>query len=180
MIAGTPQYMSPEQAPASRRRPRSDLFSLGSVMYAMCTGHAPFRAESVFAVLQRIVHDEPRPIRDANPTVPAWLEAFIERLMAKDRDERFQSAAEVAELLSRELAHLQDPRRHPAARALGCRRRTPGIGSPPRVIKLWRRRRPPWLPSRRPQQRGNSKIAPQRPAAAQRQACQRPLRAVSR
>jgi serine/threonine protein kinase len=90
------------------------LFSLGSVMYAMCTGHAPFRAESVFAVLQRIVHDEPRPVRDANPGVPAWLEAFIERLMAKDRDERFQSAGEVAELLSRELAHLQDPRRHPA------------------------------------------------------------------
>jgi serine/threonine-protein kinase len=114
MLAGTPQYMSPEQIHRDACDARSDLFSLGSVMYAMCTGHAPFRAESVFAVLQRIVHDEPRPVRDANPNVPAWLEAFIERLMAKDRDERFQSAAEVAELLARELAHLQDPRRHPA------------------------------------------------------------------
>jgi hypothetical protein len=114
MLAGTPQYMSPEQIHRDACDARSDLFSLGSVMYAMCTGHAPFRAESVFAVLQRIVHDEPRPVRDANPGVPAWLEAFIERLMAKDRDERFQSAGDVAELLSRELAHLQDPRRHPA------------------------------------------------------------------
>lgn len=123
MLAGTPQYMSPEQIHRDACDARSDLFSLGSVMYAMCTGRAPFRAESVFAVLQRIVHDEPRPVRDANPDVPAWLEAFIERLMAKDRDERFPSASEVAELLSRELAHLQDPRRHPA---------------PPR----------PWLPKR--------------------------------
>jgi serine/threonine protein kinase len=101
--------MSPEQINHDVCDARSDLFSLGSVLYAMCTGHAPFRAESVFAVLQRIVHNEPRPVHEANPNVPAWLAAFIGRLMAKDREARFQSATQVAELLEQELAHLQNP-----------------------------------------------------------------------
>jgi serine/threonine protein kinase len=109
VLAGTPQFMSPEQVRGESCDGRSDLFSLGSVMYAMCTGHEPFRAESVYSVLQRIVNDEPRTIREQNPGVPEWLEAFIGKLMAKDREERFQSAAEVAEVLERELAHLQNP-----------------------------------------------------------------------
>lgn len=114
MLAGTPQFMSPEQINRDACDARSDLFSLGSMMYAMCTGHAPFRADSVFAVLQRIVHEEPRRIREQNPSVPFWLEGFIARLMAKDCEARFQSAAEVAELLERELAHLQNPGLAPA------------------------------------------------------------------
>jgi serine/threonine-protein kinase len=114
MLAGTPQYMSPEQINHDSCDARSDLFSLGSVMYAMCAGHAPFRAESVFAVLQRIVHQRPRPVREVNSHVPEWLAAFIERLMAKDREARFPSAAEVAELLEQELAHLQNPGHAPA------------------------------------------------------------------
>jgi serine/threonine-protein kinase len=114
VLAGTPQFMSPEQVRGEPCDGRSDLFSLGSVLYAMCTGHEPFRAESVYGVLQRIVTDAPRPIREQNPAVPAWLERFVGKLMAKDRADRFQTAADVAEVLERELAHLQNPTIGPA------------------------------------------------------------------
>ncbi len=109
VVAGTPQYMSPEQAEGEQLDYRTDLFSLGSVMYAMCTGRAPFRASSALAVLRRVVDDEPRPIREVNPDIPEWLEAIISHLMAKDPNKRIKSAQEVSDLLSQYLAHLQHP-----------------------------------------------------------------------
>ena len=108
-IAGTPQYMAPEQARGESVDARADLFSLGSVMYAMCTGHPPFRAETTLAVLRRICDDQPRPLCEVNPEVPAWLAAIVERLLAKSAADRFQSADEVAELLGKWLAHVQQP-----------------------------------------------------------------------
>jgi serine/threonine protein kinase/tetratricopeptide (TPR) repeat protein len=108
-VAGTPQYMSPEQAQGKAVDQRSDLFSLGSVLYAMCTGRAAFRAESAMAVMHRICHDTPRNIRETNPDIPAWLTVIVDRLLAKDADERFRSADEVAELLGQCLAHVQHP-----------------------------------------------------------------------
>jgi serine/threonine-protein kinase len=108
-IAGTPQYMAPEQARGEPIDARADLFSLGSVIYAMCSGHPPFRAETTLAVLRRICDDAPRDLREANPDVPEWLAAIVARLLAKSPDERFQSADEVADLLERWLAHLQQP-----------------------------------------------------------------------
>ncbi len=108
-ISGTPQYMSPEQARGESVDPRSDLFSLGSVMYATSTGHSPFRAESVFGVIKRVCESEPRPIRETNPETPEWLEAFVAKLHSKNREQRFDSANEVAELLGQELAYLQAP-----------------------------------------------------------------------
>ncbi|HMF13819.1 MAG TPA: serine/threonine-protein kinase, partial [Gemmataceae bacterium] len=106
-IAGTPAYMSPEQANGERIDHRSDLFSLGSVLYTLCAGHPPFRAESSMAVLKRVCEETPRPVRDINPEVPEWLEAMIAKLQAKDRAQRFDTAAEVGALLSRRLAQLQ-------------------------------------------------------------------------
>lgn len=108
-LAGTPQYMSPEQARGKGVDARSDLFSLGSVLYAMCTGRAPFRADSSYGVLRLITDDEPTPIREINPEVPEWLCAIVSRLMAKRADDRFSSASEVAELLESCLAHVQQP-----------------------------------------------------------------------
>ncbi len=84
VIAGTPQYMSPEQARGEAVDARSDLFSLGSVLYAMCTGHPPFRADTSYGVLRRINETDPRPIREINPEIPAWLTGIIRRLHAKD------------------------------------------------------------------------------------------------
>ena len=110
-VAGTPQYMAPEQARGDALDPRTDLFSLGSVLYAMCTGHSPFRAETTMAVLRRVCDDRPRPIQEINPDVPEWLEAIVERLHAKDPADRFATADEVAGVLGRCLAHVQDPTR---------------------------------------------------------------------
>src|SRR5262249_7421127 len=108
-VAGTPQYMAPEQVCAELCDGQSDLFSLGAVMYTLCTGHPPFRAATVYGVLQRVVHDDPRPICEQNGLVPAWLEAFILQLLSKERSARFPSADNVAELLQGELVHLQNP-----------------------------------------------------------------------
>jgi serine/threonine protein kinase len=109
-VYGTPQYMSPEQAQDERVDQRSDLFSLGSVMYAMSTGRPPFRGDSGMVVLKRVCDDTPRPMREVNPDMPAALAEIVNRLLAKNPDHRFQSAGEVAELLSRYLAQLQhDP-----------------------------------------------------------------------
>ena len=113
-IAGTPQYMSPEQAQGETVDPRSDLFSLGSLMYAACTARPPFRAETVFGVINRVCNTEPRAIREINPQIDEWLVAFVEKLMAKRAEDRFQSANVVTKNLSAELAHLQNPTVVPA------------------------------------------------------------------
>src|SRR5947209_304333 len=98
-ITGTPMYMSPEQAESRQVDRRSDLFSLGSVLYALCTGHPPFRAASAWAVLKRVCEDTPRPLRECNPEIPEWLAAIVNRLLAKRPEERFANAQEVADLL---------------------------------------------------------------------------------
>jgi hypothetical protein len=108
-LAGTPAYMAPEQARGEPMDRRSDLFSLGSVLYAMATGRAAFRGESTVEVIRRVSDADPTPVRELNPEAPEWLAEIIERLHAKDPADRFQSAGEVADLLERHLARLQDP-----------------------------------------------------------------------
>jgi serine/threonine-protein kinase len=111
-VAGTPQYMAPEQAGGEAVDQRADLFALGSTLYAMCTGRAPFRGSSGLAVLRQVCDVEPASVRALNPDVPAWLEGIIHKLHAKDPGKRFQSAAEVADLLEHCLAHVQQPDHH--------------------------------------------------------------------
>jgi serine/threonine-protein kinase len=109
IIAGTPQYMSPEQAKGEAIDHRTDLFSLGSVLYAMCTSRPPFRAETTMGILRRICDGEARPVREVNSEVPSWLAAIIERLLTKSKEARYESAEEVASLLEKCLAHVQHP-----------------------------------------------------------------------
>jgi serine/threonine-protein kinase len=106
-VAGSPQYMAPEQARGETLDHRADLFSLGSVLYTMCTGRPPFRAANTFAVLRRVSEETPRPIREVNPEIPDWLAAVVDKLHAKDPAARYQSAGDVAEVLGRHLAELQ-------------------------------------------------------------------------
>ena len=109
VIAGTPQYMAPEQANGDAVDHRADLFSLGSVMYAMCVGHSPFRASTTMGVLKRVCHDPARPIQELNPDIPDWLCAIIMKLLSKEREARFPTAKSVAEVLEKWLAHVQQP-----------------------------------------------------------------------
>src|SRR5947208_7385153 len=94
MIVGTPQYMAPEQARGEPMDHRGDLFSLGSVLYAMCTGRPPFCASTTMAVLRRVSDDTPRSVKELNPEIPDWLVAIVDKLHAKDPADRFQSANE--------------------------------------------------------------------------------------
>ncbi len=114
VVAGTPQFMAPEQANGESIDVRSDLFSLGSVLYTLCTGRPPFRATTTMGLLKRICEESPRPIRELNPEIPEWLEAIITKLLRKNANDRYQSAKEVAELLSNWLAHVQHPTAVPA------------------------------------------------------------------
>jgi hypothetical protein len=108
-VAGTPMYMAPEQAQGDKLDHRADLFSLGSVLYTMCSGRSPFRANSTLAVLKRVVEDTPRPIPEIIPEVPQWLCDIITRLHAKLPKDRIGTAREVADLLGRGLAAMQGP-----------------------------------------------------------------------
>ena len=112
-LAGTPHYMSPEQSTGLEVDARSDLFSLGSVLYFMCTGREPFRADIPVAVLQKIAAQEPVPIRAINSDVTQTLANLIDRLLSKKPDQRFQSAEEVEQILTQYLAHLEQPRLQP-------------------------------------------------------------------
>jgi serine/threonine-protein kinase len=109
LVPGTPQYMAPEQARGEAIDHRADLFSLGSVLYAMACGHPPFRGKSSLAVIRRVSDERPRPIRELNPELPEWLAAIIARLHAREPAQRYESASEVAEVLGQRLASLQGP-----------------------------------------------------------------------
>jgi WD40 repeat protein/tRNA A-37 threonylcarbamoyl transferase component Bud32 len=106
---GTPLYMSPEQARGEPTDHRTDLFSLGGVLYTLCTGGPPFRADTTAAVLKRVLNDTPRPAGELNPAVPDWLGDLIDRLLAKKACDRPASARDVADLLTGRLALLQQP-----------------------------------------------------------------------
>lgn len=104
MIVGTVFYMSPEQALGKALDARSDLFSLGVVLYEAATGKMPFSGDTVTDTITRIVRDEAEEARRLNPNISAGLNAIIARCMRKDREERFQSADELSRALDRQLA----------------------------------------------------------------------------
>jgi tRNA A-37 threonylcarbamoyl transferase component Bud32 len=106
-VSGTPLYMAPEQAMGSEADNRSDLFSLGAVMYEMCAGQPPFPGNSALAILKQITEVKHRPLSELNPDVPDWLAKTVDRLLAKKPGDRFQSAAELAELFDFLWARIQ-------------------------------------------------------------------------
>ena len=113
-VLGTPQYMSPEQTRGDRLDGRSDLFSVGIVLYQMLTGHRPFAGDSLVAVALRIANEEPEPLDKARPDVPASLRRIVERCLAKSPDRRFQTGRELSEALSRVLADMDEGARQRA------------------------------------------------------------------
>jgi serine/threonine protein kinase len=109
IMPGTPPYMSPEQSRGEKLTEQSDVFSAGSVLYAMCTGRTPFRAQSPWKVLKLVEESQPKPIRELNPEIPQWLSAIIDKMMAKSPSDRYLRAAEVSRLFEQCLAHVQQP-----------------------------------------------------------------------
>jgi|GEM_PF-577473 len=122
-VAGSPLYMAPEQARGEEVDPRADLFSLGTVLYEATTGIAPFEAKTPLAVLRRVSDETQLPLMRLNPEVPKWLSDAVDKLLSKEPEGRYQSAAEVAEVFALGLAemHLLSPLDVPAEVCAGSR-----------------------------------------------------------
>ena len=98
-VLGTPLYLSPEQATGAPIDERSDIFSLGSVLYECLTGRPPFYAQSSMEICARILRDDPPPPSQINPAVTPGLDRIISKALAKDSSQRFQSAREFGQAL---------------------------------------------------------------------------------
>jgi serine/threonine protein kinase len=112
-IVGTPNYMSPEQAEGKKIDGRSDLFSLGVVLYRLCTGVLPFRGPNIMAVLMALATQDPPPAGSLNSELPPAFSDLIARLMRKNPDERPASAKEVVDAIAaieRERSRTQTAR----------------------------------------------------------------------
>lgn len=104
LLVGTPCYMAPEQARGRPLDHRTDLFSLGSVLYAMCTGHAPYSGKTSMAIVRQVAECLPPPLESVVPGIPPWLASLVRKLHAQEPANRIQSATEVVQCLEHQQA----------------------------------------------------------------------------
>ena len=109
LVAGTPEFMAPEQASDEAVTPQSDLFSLGVVMYAALTGRSPFRGRNALSTLRRICSETPPNLVELNPLVPTWLDGLIQQLISKAPVDRPASAGDVLQTIRRHSAEQSTP-----------------------------------------------------------------------
>jgi serine/threonine protein kinase/tetratricopeptide (TPR) repeat protein len=107
VLMGTPDYMSPEQARAEKVDARSDLFSLGIIVYEMLVGHLPFQADTLMAKLLQRVQQKATPVTDIDPSIPAWLGAVVSKCLESDVAKRYQSVREILDDLGRNVEASQ-------------------------------------------------------------------------
>ncbi len=110
LVLGTAKYMSPEQAMGETVGPRSDLYSLGVVLYEMLTGELPFEADTEIAVSIKHINEPPPPPREPNPEIPEEMNALVLKLLSKNPEDRHRDAAELMQDLERVRDNLSAPR----------------------------------------------------------------------
>lgn len=120
-VLGTPQYMSPEQTKGSKVDGRSDLFSVGIILYQLLSGQAPFNADSIVALAMKIANEQPTPIEQLRPDVPQSVRRIVERCLAKAPERRFQTGEELADAISASLREIEDEAREAGPRILPLR-----------------------------------------------------------
>ncbi|MCW8956874.1 MAG: serine/threonine protein kinase, partial [Gammaproteobacteria bacterium] len=96
MVLGTPSYMSPEQLAGKRVDGRSDLFSLGVMLYQLVTGRLPFQGDSMATLMYKIANESHTPPEEVRPGLPRCLGIVIGRALTKDREKRYQTGAQMA------------------------------------------------------------------------------------
>jgi serine/threonine-protein kinase len=111
-VLGTPQYMSPEQIEGQQVDGRSDLFSLGVILYQLVSGEKPFASDTLTSLLLKIVKEEPTPLGSKTKEVPQSLQKVVARLLAKKPEQRFQSGRELAQQLRRVVQEIDEHERH--------------------------------------------------------------------
>jgi len=114
-VFGTVHYMSPEQARGLTTDARTDLFSLGAILYQMATGDRAFEGDTQAVIFDAILNRDPRPIAEANPAMPPGLQAILEKALEKDRTLRYQTATELKTDLLRLRRKLEGAKSGPAA-----------------------------------------------------------------
>ncbi len=153
-LMGTPLYMSPEQAQGSRVDPRSDIYSLGIVLYELLTGKVPFDATTPFEMMRQHIETPPQPVRQSRPEVTEELERMIDRCLEKDPTRRYQSHADLAQALTSTLPSATQQERQ-------TRQRTAQPPSEDRPTSTPRQTRPAaGTPSQRAHRRASSSRAP--------------------
>jgi serine/threonine protein kinase len=150
-VMGTAGYMSPEQALGEPATPKSDLYSLGVVLFEALTGELPYTADNPIAVSMKHVNERVHSPREIDPTIPEGMNALVTRLMAKAPEDRYASADELTDDL-RKISRGREPTAAPAVAATTRPLRAPVAASPPptrvppaRPASARRRRRFPWL-----------------------------------
>ncbi|MEW8330178.1 MAG: protein kinase [Candidatus Thiodiazotropha sp.] len=111
-VLGTPQYMSPEQVEGFPVDGRSDLFSLGVILYQLITGEKPFVSETLTSLLMKIVQEDPAPIKDKKGEIPHSLIKIVEKLLNKKPEQRFQTGKEVASELRSVVHEIDEKQQH--------------------------------------------------------------------
>jgi serine/threonine-protein kinase len=145
-VMGTAQYISPEQAQGKPTTPRSDIYSIGVVLYEMLTGRVPFEGDSAVAVALKQVSEQPRRPSAINPNVPPALDAVVMRALAKDPDARFKDADAFIKALDAAEKAPDTPRaQDTAAYAAVSPEGETDIPGDEVIEEEWvERRRPPW------------------------------------